>query len=219
VRLLIGDTSVLILNLSIKKLKFETWLKSKANHKQRTKNKKNFEMSLTMTPDQFFDALDELFGKEDGYICHLDRIKKLKEENEKLEEENSNLKAEIESRDEIDEKATEWIEEVFDSDTWDPVEVGKWVKELKQELEEEKEKLKEQLQYEQKVSFWRMCESYNGFHKNTNIRHPEWIEEMNEMIEDRWENNSWCSGTVEELQKGYLEWVGGYQTEDEDEDE
>lgn len=69
-------------------------------------------------------------------------------ENKKLEEENSNLKAEIESRDEMDEKATEWIEEVFDSDTWDPVEVGKWVKELKQELEEEIQELKSNLDYD-----------------------------------------------------------------------
>ncbi len=33
----------------------------------------------TMTPDQFFDALDELFGTDDGYVNHLKRIKKLKE--------------------------------------------------------------------------------------------------------------------------------------------
>jgi len=28
----------------------------------------------TMTPDQFFDALDELFGTDDGYVHHLKRI-------------------------------------------------------------------------------------------------------------------------------------------------
>jgi hypothetical protein len=37
-----------------------------------------------MTPDQFFDALDELFGNDDGYIPHLDRIKTLKADNEEL---------------------------------------------------------------------------------------------------------------------------------------
>ena len=30
-----------------------------------------------MTPDQFFDALDEVFGETDGYTNHLERIKKL----------------------------------------------------------------------------------------------------------------------------------------------
>ena len=39
----------------------------------------------TMTPDQFFDQLDEIFGEVDGYINHLQRIKELKEENERLE--------------------------------------------------------------------------------------------------------------------------------------
>ena len=33
----------------------------------------------TMTPDQFFDELDEIFGCDDGYINHLQRIKELKE--------------------------------------------------------------------------------------------------------------------------------------------
>jgi cell shape-determining protein MreC len=39
----------------------------------------------TMTPEQFFDHLDEIFGCVDGYINHLQRIKELKEENERLE--------------------------------------------------------------------------------------------------------------------------------------
>ncbi len=33
-----------------------------------------------MTPDQFFDELDKVFGCDDGYIHHLKRIKELKEE-------------------------------------------------------------------------------------------------------------------------------------------
>ena len=32
-----------------------------------------------MTPDQFFDELDKIFGCDDGYINHLQRIKELKE--------------------------------------------------------------------------------------------------------------------------------------------
>jgi hypothetical protein len=41
----------------------------------------------SMTPDQFFDELDKIFGSNDGYMCHLQRIKNLKEANEKLKEE------------------------------------------------------------------------------------------------------------------------------------
>lgn len=85
-------------------------------------------MSLTMTPDQFFDALDELFGKEDGYICHLDRIKKLKEENEKLKEENKKLKEEEEydpdNKDHVlvdadsEEEESDVEEDKYDGDDW-----------------------------------------------------------------------------------------------------
>ncbi len=35
-----------------------------------------------MTPDQFFDELNKLFGTDDGYENHLKRIKELKEETE-----------------------------------------------------------------------------------------------------------------------------------------
>ena len=34
-----------------------------------------------MTPNQFFDQLNEIFDCDDGYINHLERIKKLEEEN------------------------------------------------------------------------------------------------------------------------------------------
>jgi len=34
----------------------------------------------TMTTDQFFNQLDEIFGTDDGYINHLERIKALKEQ-------------------------------------------------------------------------------------------------------------------------------------------
>jgi len=45
----------------------------------------NNNMSHTaMTPDQFFDELDKLFGTDDGYENHLKRIKGLKEQNEEL---------------------------------------------------------------------------------------------------------------------------------------
>ena len=33
-----------------------------------------------MTPDQFFDELDKIFGCDDGYVNHLQRIKELKAE-------------------------------------------------------------------------------------------------------------------------------------------
>ena len=40
-------------------------------------------MDSMMSENAFFDALDEVFGTNDGYIHHLERIKKMKEENEK----------------------------------------------------------------------------------------------------------------------------------------
>lgn len=85
---------------------------------------------------------------------------------------------------------------------------------------DEVNELKEALELQRKVSFWRMCETHNGFPSigDTNLRDPEWIAEMNAMIEDRQES-MWCNGTVKELQEGYLEFVGGPETEDEDEDE
>ena len=84
------------------------------------------------------------------------------------------------------------------------------------ETVEELEQLKGAYKFQKQVSFWRMCESYNGFHKNTNITGPEWLVEMDAMIEDRWDENEWCEGTLEELQQGYRDWVGGEESEDED---
>jgi len=40
----------------------------------------------TMTPDQFFDELDKLFGTDDGYVNHLKRIIDLKHLKEEMEE-------------------------------------------------------------------------------------------------------------------------------------
>ncbi len=40
----------------------------------------------SMTPDQFFDELDKIFGSNDGYIHHLQRIKDLKRKMEEAEE-------------------------------------------------------------------------------------------------------------------------------------
>ncbi len=45
----------------------------------------------TMTPDEFFDELDKLFHSDDGYIKHLERIKKLKEDIDNVEEENEKI--------------------------------------------------------------------------------------------------------------------------------
>jgi cell shape-determining protein MreC len=65
-----------------------------------------------MTPDEFFDELDEIFGSNDGYMYHLERIKDLKEQKElnmfhlkefvkkveKLEAENEKLKEELDEK-------------------------------------------------------------------------------------------------------------------------
>ena len=59
--------------------------------------------NTAMTPDQFFDELDKLFGTDDGYENHLKRIKELKAQNEQLEyeldeekEEHENTKYDLE---------------------------------------------------------------------------------------------------------------------------
>ena len=92
----------------------------------------------------------------------------------------------------------------------------------KLKLDDEANKLTEDVEQERKISFWRMCESYNGFHKNTNIHDPDWIAEMNAMIEDKFEPGSdYGVGypvSVEELKAGYLEWID-YTPEEESEDE
>tara|TARA_R110001592_G_scaffold175778_1_gene415119 strand:- start:656 stop:982 length:327 start_codon:yes stop_codon:yes gene_type:complete len=101
--------------------------------------------------------------------------------------------------------ATDWAEE------------NKKLQEENKKLQEENKKLKEALKSEKQISFWRMCEAYNGFHKNTNLRDPKWIAEMNAQMEDRHDSNEWCEGTVEELQAGYFDWVGGNEPEEDEE--
>jgi hypothetical protein len=57
------------------------------------------------TPDQFFDELDELFGSQDGYTNHLERIKGIVQEVEDLKEELAVSGGAID---------TEAMEELFD---------------------------------------------------------------------------------------------------------
>ena len=57
--------------------------------------------TVAMTPDEFFDELDKLFGSDDGYIKHLERIKKLKEEKKKLKEEKKKLKEDLKMKEDI----------------------------------------------------------------------------------------------------------------------
>jgi hypothetical protein len=163
---------------------------------------------------------------EDGELIDTDTFRLLKDENEHLDsvvdeyrEENKKLKEEIgdlryretcrkseikEENKQLKEKNAELISE-------------------KLKLDDEANKLTEEVEEERKISFWRMCESYNGFHKNTNLHDPEWIAEMNAMIEDKFDpglllHPGYGPVTVEELQAGYSEWVD-YNPDDEDESE
>ena len=104
------------------------------------------------------------------------------------------------------------IKAIFDTLNYDDEQVGIYAQE-NEELQEMNEALKAELELQKKISFWRMCEAYNGFHKNTDLRSSEWIVEMNAMIEDRFEEGL---GSVEDLQAGYLDWVGGGETEEEE---
>jgi len=86
-----------------------------------------------------------------------------------------------------------------------------------EKLKEELDKLRHMTVSARREAFWRMCESYNGFHSNTNIRDPQWLGEMDGMIDDRYCDDTYPGlGTVEELQQGYRDWVGGEESEDED---
>jgi len=58
-----------------------------------------------MTPDQFFEELDKLFGTDDGYENHLKRIKELKEQEDECVEFKKNLDEIVVSLKEFREKA------------------------------------------------------------------------------------------------------------------
>ena len=88
-----------------------------------------------MTPDDFFDELDKLFGNEDGYVKHLEMIKKLKEENEKLKEEIQVLNQEVNDRVVIED-----IADLFGSDEGDEFD---WENAINEKIQEN-HKLKEQ---------------------------------------------------------------------------
>lgn len=96
-----------------------------------------------MTPDQFFDALDELFGTDDGYVNHLERIKKLKVFKEDV------IDATQCDNDLKDHQYIDYIEEMERS--YDPEldeEREELIEYCKQEGREEKEKEYEELAFE-----------------------------------------------------------------------
>ena len=90
-----------------------------------------------ITPDQFFDHLDILFGANDGYIPHLERIRALiediqqykdtldehfhhydllKKKNDKLQEENEKLEAKVL----LLQSSEEGLEKKLDTGGWSP---------------------------------------------------------------------------------------------------
>ena len=54
-----------------------------------------------MTPDQFFDELNKLFGTDDGYENHLKRIKETKKQNEKLQGVIDSVKAHLDDEEHV----------------------------------------------------------------------------------------------------------------------
>ena len=155
---------------------------------------------MNPTADRCYEELkEELQQYKDTLEEHFHHYELLKAKNEKLKEQVKYLTLDASRK---DEKNAELIAE-------------------KLKLDDEANKLTEEVEEERKISFWRMCESYNGFNKNTNLHDPEWIAEMNAMIEDKFDpevfRDSWTV-TVEELQAGYSEWVD-YNPDDEDESE
>ena len=150
---------------------------------------------------------------EEGQLIHPDELEELQDKVNDREQKISDILSFIAGNYDKEDIVKALIKEEFteeyikcNGEFWSAVGI---------DFDDEKQKLKKELEYERKVSFWRMCESYNGFHKNTNLRHPEWIAEMNEQIEDKADLGP---VGVKELQEGYLEFVGGYETVEEDED-
>ncbi len=89
----------------------------------------------TMTPDQFFDALDELFGTDDGYVNHLKRIIDLKHLKEEMEENWL-------SEEDVSAQVDPLYEEIKNTKKNAMKQVHKLNKQLK-ELKEENKKLKQ----------------------------------------------------------------------------
>jgi len=77
---------------------------------------------------------------------------------------------------------------------------------------ESNKKLKEERDQARREAFWRMCEAYNGFHKNTDLRDPQWIGEIKDAMEYHYDCCD-ADGSVEELHEGYIEWVGANETD------
>ena len=85
-------------------------------------------------------------------------------------------------------------------------------REMVNAMGEENKKLKEERDQARREAFWRMCEAYNGFHKNTDLRNPQWISEIKDAMEYHYDCCD-ADGSVEELHEGYIEWVGANETD------
>ena len=111
--------------------------------------------NTAMTPDQFFDELDKLFGTDDGYENHLKRIKELKKQNEQLEYELDEEKEEHEN--------TKYDLEKLQGDL--------------EPLDEMMDKIKEVTEYEHVVDY------VNGLHQK-NLELQEKLDEYKECAGD-----------------------------------
>lgn len=154
--------------------------------------------NTAMTPDQFFDELDKLFGTDDGYENHLKRIKELKEQNDGImNEEDTQHILGINSYEKFCQAMCELN---FDEDLIS--ELKKQNEQLEYELDEEKEehentkydleklqgdlepldemmdKIKEVTEYEHVVDY------VNGLHQK-NLE----LEESAQSTENYWKSN------------------------------
>jgi predicted translin family RNA/ssDNA-binding protein len=110
---------------------------------------------------------------------------------------------------------------VIDADYYIAHTNGKELEEMSAEIESLKEDLVEankEVDEWTMISFFRMCEAYNGFHKNTNLCDDEWIASMEAEIEHRRSGhmNSSDKWTID----AYKEWINYEEMKDDsDEDE
>ena len=174
----------------------------------------------TMTPEQFFDELDKLFGCDDGYLNHLQRIKDLKVQFEGVKE--GLAQKFYKHYDEMD------YDKMYIAKTVGP-HLGNMVdhlmeenKTLKQQLEEIKDLKEENEKLEAKIL--RIQSSEEGLQKEFDDK-EHWQQTMVAFMDDgdQWCNfDRWFSENIDEYDKKQdwvKEWMENTEYQDSDEED
>ncbi len=124
-----------------------------------------------MTPDQFFDELDKMFGSDDGYIKHLERIKKLKQERNLFEVEfHKTLECQAEEEEKYEKEIKKLKEklEFTQKVKEDYFNTIKWKNDMIVDLEKENQDIKEVI--DNSKEWLKLCENDIGNIQNYDLR-------------------------------------------------